>query len=64
MPNSLLMTADIAPLDKRLCIHGLWPDGMELYPRRYAVASSCVEVWVLLCYFGYHVSSSRSFSQI
>lgn len=45
-------------MDKRVCVHGLWPDGLELYPRRYSVACSCVEVWVLLCYPGYNVSFS------
>ena len=62
MSSSLLMTADIAPMDKRVCVYGLWPDGLELYPRRHAVACPCVEVWVLLCYSRHNVSLSHSLS--
>lgn len=47
-------------MDKRVCIHGLWPDGLELYTQRYAVACSCVEIWVLLCYFGHSVRGTDS----
>jgi hypothetical protein len=41
--------SDIAALDKRICIHGLWPHGLELYPRRYSMARTCVEIWILFC---------------